>query len=95
MICNISIGIVINLIYQLLLLAIPNSLKETKISHKDLIVSIITMSQGPMTVKQVLESFKVKYGYSFPFEKHSCRTCMDYFRLFPALFKVHTIKSND
>lgn len=70
------------------LLASSSLMKKSEIDYKSAIVSIISESQAPMTVKGVLKSFEVKYGYSFPFEKFSCRTSMDFFRLHPALFKV-------
>lgn len=53
-----------------------------------MIASIIKESNEPITVNQVLEMFEIKYGYKFPFQKFSCKTCLDYFRLFPAMFKV-------
>lgn len=67
------------------------SLQKTGIDFKNMIVSIIMESTTPITVREVLATFNEIHGYSFPFEKFSCRTCMDYFRLFPALFKVNII----
>lgn len=58
------------------------------IDYKKMISSIIKESNEPITVNQALEMFETKYGYKFPFQKFSCRTCMDYFRLSPAMFKV-------
>lgn len=68
------------------------SLKNDGIDYKNMIISIIMRNEKPITVKELLSDFTQIYGYSFPFQKFSCRTCMDYFRLYPALFKVNIIK---
>lgn len=65
-----------------------NFMNKSENDYKSAIVSIIATSQTLMTVKAVMDSFKIKYGYSFPLEQLSCRTPMDFFRLHPALFKV-------
>lgn len=59
--------------------------------YKSVICSIITNSSQPITVSQVLCKFKSIYGYVFPFQKLSCRTCMDFFRLYSTLFKVNIL----
>lgn len=56
--------------------------------YKKIIINIISKSNKQITVKEVLDEFKNMYGYNFPFENFSCRTCMDFFRLYPAIFKV-------
>lgn len=45
-------------------------------------------SKEPVTIDEVLMTFKIKYNYCFPIQKFSCRTVMDFFRLYPALFLV-------
>lgn len=52
-----------------------------------LIVSIIQESSEPLTVSQILQIFKNKYGYDFT-SRYAYRSCMDYFRLYPNIFNV-------
>lgn len=63
-------------------------LKNEGIDYKHAMVSIISKSYEPITVNQALNKFHNIYGHDFPFYKFSCRTSMDFFRLYPALFKV-------
>lgn len=71
------------------------SSKKDGIDYISLVTSIIENSEIPITVKEVLEKFKNIHGYSFPYQKYSCRSCMDFFRLYPSFFIVNINKSND
>lgn len=56
--------------------------------YKEAIIKILLNSYKPLTVTDVLEKFLQLHGFEFPFQKLSCRTAMDFFRLYPAHFKV-------
>jgi len=57
-----------------------------------MIATVIKESKVPITVMQSLQKFKNKFGFSFPYQQLACRTCMDFFRLYPYLFKVIILK---
>jgi len=78
----------IYIISTLYLLATPNSSKTEKDDYKKAIVDIIARSNQPITVNEVLNIFKNKNGYIFPFQVFSCGSYMDFFRLYPDMFKV-------
>ncbi|XP_025202194.1 LOW QUALITY PROTEIN: uncharacterized protein LOC112599489 [Melanaphis sacchari] len=65
-----------------------NYTKSQKDDYKSAIVAIIARSHEPITVKKVLAIFEDEQGYTFPFQKFSCGTCMDFFRLYPDMFKL-------
>lgn len=77
------------------LLVTSKLMKNGDIDYKNTLVTLIKIYKKPITVKQVLDCFQLTYGYSFPFKKFACLTCMDFFRLYPALFKVSFMKSSD
>uniref|UniRef100_A0A2S2PA58 Tudor domain-containing protein 1 n=2 Tax=Schizaphis graminum TaxID=13262 RepID=A0A2S2PA58_SCHGA len=62
--------------------------KTQKDYYKSAIVAIIARSNEPITVNKVLAIFEKERGYSFPFQKFSCGTYMDFFRLYPDVFKL-------
>ncbi|XP_022169440.1 uncharacterized protein LOC111033146 isoform X1 [Myzus persicae] len=66
----------------------PDSSKTQKDEYKKAIVAIIAESDQPITVNNVLNKFKKKHGYNFPFQEFSCVTYMDFFRLYPDMFKL-------
>lgn len=70
------------------LLATPDSFKTKKDDYKKSIVDIIARSDQPITVNKVLNKFKNEHGYTFPFQAFSCGSYMDFFRLYPDMFKV-------
>lgn len=49
---------------------------------------LIDRSDEPITVNKVLAIFEKERGYTFPFQKFSCGTYMDFFRLYPDMFRV-------
>jgi hypothetical protein len=59
--------------------------------YKKAITSVIEFSQTPITINQALKNYEQKYGSSFPIQKFSCRSSMDFFRLYPALFLVNLL----
>ncbi|XP_025420326.1 uncharacterized protein LOC112690515 isoform X2 [Sipha flava] len=63
-----------------------HSLIMDKEYYKKAITSVIEFSQTPITINQALKNYEQKYGSSFPIQKFSCRSSMDFFRLYPALF---------
>ncbi|CAH1731463.1 unnamed protein product [Aphis gossypii] len=65
-----------------------NSFKTQKDDYKSAIVAIIARSNEPITVNKVLSIFQKEKGYAFPFQKFFCRTYMDFFRLYPDMFKL-------
>jgi len=65
----------------------PDSSK-TKDDYKKAIVAIIARSDQPITVNNVLDIFKNEHGFTFPFQEFSCGSYMDFFRLYPDMFKV-------
>jgi len=70
------------------LLVTPDSSKTQKDDYKKAIVDIIAGSDHPITVKEVLNIFENDHGFTFPFQVFSCGTYMDFFRLYPDMFKV-------
>ncbi|XP_026816464.1 uncharacterized protein LOC113555992 isoform X2 [Rhopalosiphum maidis] len=68
-----------------------SDMKNSKIQkddYKSAIVAIIARSNEPITVNKVLAIFEEERGYTFPFQKFSCGTCMDFFRLYPDMFRL-------
>ncbi|XP_050426306.1 tudor domain-containing protein 7-like [Adelges cooleyi] len=61
---------------------------KTDMDYKEAIIKILLNSYKPLTVTDVLEKFLQLHGFEFPFQKLSCRTAMDFFRLYPAHFKL-------
>jgi len=78
----------INIILTFYLSVTPDPSKTCKDDYKKAIVDIIAKSVHPITVKNVLNKFQIKHGFTFPFQVFSCGTCMDFFRLYPDMFKV-------
>ncbi|KAL5236605.1 hypothetical protein ACI65C_004015 [Semiaphis heraclei] len=66
----------------------PDSSNTQKDEYKKAIVAIIAESDQPITVKEALNIFENEHGYTFPFQAFSCRTYMDFFRLYPDMFKL-------
>lgn len=85
----------IEIILIVFLLVTPKLLENDDIDYKDILMYLIIKHNKPITVKQVLDHFKLIYGHNFPLKQFSCKTCMDFFRLNPAIFKVSLIKSYD
>jgi len=81
----------IYIISTFFLLAIPDSSKTKKDDYKKSIVNIIAGSDQPITVNKVLDIFKNDHGYNFPFQAFSCGSYMDFFRLYPDMFKVNNL----
>lgn len=69
-------------------LVISDLLVKDNDYYKKAITSVIESSQTPITINEALSNYEITYGSSFPIQKFSCRTPMDFFRLYPALFLV-------
>ncbi|XP_050063063.1 uncharacterized protein LOC126552407 [Aphis gossypii] len=65
-----------------------NCLKIQKDDYKSAIVAIISRSNEPITINKVLSIFQEEYGHTFPLKNFFCRTYMDFFRLYPHIFKL-------
>jgi len=74
---------------------IIKSSEKDGIDYISMIISIIESSVLPMTVIKLMDTFKNKHNYCFPYQKFGCRSSMDFFRLHPSIFKVNKIRSID
>lgn len=78
----------LNIFYNGVVIVYLDYLLTQKDDYKSAIVAIISRSNESITVNKVLIMFQEEYGYTFPFQKFFCRSYMDFFRLYPHIFKV-------